>query len=154
MKLKYIQKYGKRYRVSLVFEGKTLQKSFYFSTNGGKNASLKLAIKWRNNELGKHGLLARLDARQWQERINQNNPSVVIGVFRMLLKDQAYWVGHFSINGRQIKEVFSTEKFGEKGAFQLACKKRYQQRGTLRVINVGLCPCKPDSPYTVAETVD
>lgn len=134
----------KYYRVKIRVNKSILNKCFYFVKYGGKKKALDAAIKWRNVLLKKFGLEDRLNYKKSPDYFRQNKTNAIIGVYKTCTDGRYSWTAHVC-NGT--KRHFSIKVYGNKEAFIMACKVRYQYHGTLRVINKKLMPCKPTVPY-------
>lgn len=65
--------------------------------------------------------------------LRKDNSSGLVGVAKRKLSGVEYWVGFYNENGKQIAKYFSTKKFGEELAKQLAME--FRNTAILRIGN-------------------
>lgn len=135
-------------RVKITVKNEIICKIFLFDNFGGKQQTLKFAIKWRDNILKKNNLLDRLKTRRSCNMLT-NNITPLIGVFDAQNNGYPIWVASYSKNGVTLKKRFSILKHGNCKAFNLACEYRYNNCGLLRVNREDLLPCLPNYPYII-----
>lgn len=108
--------------VRVTFKGKVHSKFFSDKKNGGKDASLKMALTWRDNTRTKIG------KPQTDRHIVtvSNTPTGIVGV-RLDEKLQRYDVSWIKPGGGQGKTSVSIKKHGKEIAFKLAIQKREEK---------------------------
>ena len=117
------------------------------------NAVLVEAIAWRDDFLKKHNKLDLLENEYKHPNTRSpRNTSGVIGVERtksvkMYGVYEAY-TAKFMRDGKQVNRSFSINRYGECGAFLLACNKRFEHSGLLIITDLEAIPCLPDVDYT------
>lgn len=137
-KYKYIVKDGNSYRVRIRVGLDEYVKKYFLDIGD--------AIAWRNKQLVKYDLLDRLAFTKAPDYFKQTKRHPIIGVY----KNKATginWTAKVGPNDE--KRSFSINLYGNKKAFILACRARYEYAGKLRVINRAALPCRPDVPFTV-----
>jgi len=140
-------------------------KNFADGIYGGKNKAKKAAIAYRDKYLeetgqsyllekktvfssGIHGRIRKRDVR---------NQSGIIGIRHeikyQLAADGFYyenpiWRAEGCKEGQKWSKTFTIRKWGEKGAFKLACEARYEQHGILSLNGkISDLPCRPPVPF-------
>jgi hypothetical protein len=109
---------------------------------------LKKAIRWRNEQLKKHGLMDRLKFDKSPDYFKPKKRHPIIGVYIGKATGRN-WVAIAGPNEQ--KRSFSIHHYGNQKAFKLACRARYDYAGPLRVINAKAMPCKPGVPFILSE---
>ena len=118
----------------------------------GTLAEAKIAaIKVRDKYLKKNKvefLLTSHGLKNKKVRNAGNNTSGVTGVRVISLRGHDHWsCTYVKEDGKKSSKTYSIARYGNKEAFQMACKARHDSMGTLNVINMKLLPCKPSVPY-------
>lgn len=154
-KHKYISQVNNSYRVRFN-RNKIIICCKYFGIGkyANKQEALKAAIKYRDRELKRHGLLHRLKYTKTPDEYRANKKLACIGVY-FTTKVHAYgicsnWTARTMNNGVEVKRHFSINKYGYEKAFQMACKVRHKHSGPIRVISPKLLPEKPKVPYRLS----
>ena len=132
----------------------THSKLFSDGVQGSKTKALKAAIKFRNQlckDLGITELLKYKNIKPGPKNHNKRNASGIIGVSLDIAKRNGNinmsWTASYCINNKQIHRRFSIAKYSEKQAFRLACAKRYEYCGALKVYRGVKMPYKIIVPF-------
>jgi len=130
-------------------------KLFSDSKYGGKRKALLAAKKFRNAKYKSLGLEELLDKRiKTKVRRHSKNTSGIIGVRRNSYKrdNKIYeeWTAHGCKNYEPWRKAFSIDKYGERGAFILACRTRYKKQGNIQIVcKFNELPFRPNVPYVL-----
>lgn len=146
------------YQVRICYQSSNITHSKMFSDNpyGGKRKALKAAIQFRDQiakDLDIEHLLSipHASRKQIPRRSYKTNSSGIIGVnFIRDYKDNYenyYYAVKYQENKKQRSICFSIKRYGEKEAFKLACKIRYEHAGKLYIYKNFKFPCKIPVPY-------
>ena len=147
--VKYISKTEYSWRVKIAINQKQYFEYFCFNAYGGRKKAMIAAKIWRDAFLEMHGMIDRLDYIKSPDFYTSLDKAI-IGVFKSHTTTSVNWTARYAINGTEYKKHFSVNKYGERKAFQMACKIRHEQCGKLRLINRKLIPCLPKVPYKKA----
>lgn len=154
-KIKYIQRldfnYTHGWQVRLCYKSSRITHSKMFSDGvyGGKLKALREAKKWRDDLLKRLNLESYLSnpyRPQGPHRRNSKNRSGVIGVHFdcTTRKGNIYycWIASYQKDKKQTHTHFSINLYGDCGAFKMACKKRFEMSGPLKVYRDSDLPCR------------
>lgn len=121
-----------------------------------KSATMEAAREWRDQICDKHGI-TKADYRRrnkGHKMLNSSrNSSGVIGLRRMDYiargnRRNYAWVATYMHHGKQVSRYFAIRRYGEKGAFMMACRERYKHVGTLSLTRyLKDLPARPDVPF-------
>ena len=108
------------WRVSFRRRGKLYSKSFNDGVYGGSKHAQAAAIKWRDDQLQRLGILSIVE---FHKQKRSNNRSGVPGVYFGTKKGQpkGFWEANLRLkDGTRISKSFSVRLFGKKNAFARA----------------------------------
>lgn len=126
----------------------SLSKSFADSQYNGKDEALAAAKIWRDRRLLEH---QNDKYHVWHK--SKNNSSGFIGVTSESCG--MGWRATYTIDGKQRQRSFSIRLYGDCGAFQRACRVRFEAMGELcQVLESPNIPCEPDIPVVSCFTTD
>jgi len=135
---------------------KDMQSKFFSDSKySGKRKALLAAKKFRNAKYKSLGQGDLLDRKiKIKVRRHSKNTSGIIGVRRSSYKrdNKIYeeWAAHGCKNYELWRKAFSIAKHGERGAFILACRSRYEKQGTLQIVcKFNELPFRPNVPYVL-----
>lgn len=138
----------------IVPDGRQRNNKFFNKGKGTWKAALEKAIVWRDAYLKKHKAMHLLDKHQYRGKecipyVNSwRNISGVIGVhLSARTKPSGVYYGYTSVsmdNGKQVNKSYACDKYGDIGAFQLACIFRYKAAGIL-IVSKSVVKDLPDS---------
>lgn len=120
-------------------------RSFSFKHHGGKRHALAAAFLYRAHILKKLNRLEFIDQKRAPTQ-RGGQSTAIVGVYRAITDGYPSWAAAFTIKGKRKRRYYSINKYGEKGAFYLACVKRYAHAGTLIVVDKKALPCRPKMP--------
>lgn len=144
-----------RWSSSGIWENDTTSKLFSDSKYGGKRRALNAAKKFRDEKyksLKKEELLNNKLKRI--VRRHSRNTSGIIGVRNSYTIRGNYiyeeWTAFGYKDGKHWRKAYSINKYGDKGAFILACRARHRKQGTLQiVVRLKDLPYRPNVPYNL-----
>lgn len=132
---------GKGWRVSLKRRGAAIVRNFPDRKCGGRTKALDQAKRYRDEMLRKHPPITRAE---FAETLRKNNTSGVPGVSLIRYsyalangkkREALYWEAIWPTEpGRSERKRFSVARFGQRGAFQLACTARREGIAAVRGI--------------------
>jgi len=143
---KYIMQTDRCWRVKIKRGEFRTSKQFDYLKYAGIDRALKAAIIWRDWIIESQGLLLMddyIDIDRSPNLVSKTITQPIIGVSLNRLS----WRARFHRDKRQIIAHFFIATHGNVGAFQMACKARYENSGTLVVLNKQLMPARPKSPF-------
>lgn len=134
-------KYGYYQLVVLKRDGRVFQKKFFESRCNGEQATLKLALAWRDTIIAEHAPISMV---RFCAIVRSNNTSGVAGVTRQIKKQRRKngnvyqypcWDAAIPLgNGKHRYRSFMISKYGEEGAKQRAIEARQQGLADLQNI--------------------
>ncbi|MFT7528819.1 MAG: hypothetical protein ACI9LY_003985 [Arenicella sp.] len=149
------------WRVSLIRLGKRHVKNFTDKKCGSRDAALQKAISFRDEILVKHPPISR---RQFCDAQRRNNKTGITGVYTYsksyslkdgTTKETWYWEANWPNEvGESLSKSFSTKRYGEELAKQMAIRARNQ--GLQTVQGTFWAALRGDVPlisYTIEEPV-
>lgn len=122
-----INEYATKWIVIVKRNGKSLAKSFAFSTHGGRSAALAQAQAWRDEQIHAHPTPTR---RELAQKVKRNNTSGTPGVRCDRGPDgrPRRWVAHTQIApGEVLTKSFGVKRYGYEQAQQMAIAERHRQ---------------------------
>jgi len=131
------------------------QVMFAFKDYDGNRKAKQAAIAYRDKYLKKHKMLYILTLKRRslnvKHRCSPNNKTGVIGITDasvyhtsgLFQTYRATW----SKNRKLYSKSFAVTFWGKKEAFLMACRTRFEHKGTLIITNKKKLVCLPDVPY-------
>ena len=119
---------------------------FYDNSYGSQKLALEAALAARDKYLRENKLLKLLERQNNKNIVRRsvNNSSGIIGVYRT---KRNTWNTQYYENSKKKVVGFSIKEYNNCGAFQRACKERFQKCGELiRTKVISDLPCKPSVP--------
>lgn len=113
---------GARAHVSLIRQGRVIQRNFHELNLGGAQAVLLIATAYRDAIMR---LLPPQTQRQRSSTPNRRlTASGIPGVIRTENRGSAYWIGMFCPGGKKRSKTFSVKRYGEAQAKAMAIEAR------------------------------
>ncbi len=139
-KNKFIHRVAKGWQVRMKTPDGGDHSKWFGDTHFGSNKkALQRAVKYRNSVMKQYNI--PLDHSRPQPR--QSSSKTTTGIVGISYFNNT-WKAHYynAVEGKQQNKQFSTTKYGECEAFEMACRYRYEKCGKLRVYSGFTFPCK------------
>lgn len=149
--MKYIHELDAAYRVRVKHKNLVFCQYFNFHKYGDKELALDAAVSYRKRLLIKFGMIDSLFFGRSPD-LNQsatNKPCIGIYKTHTVQRGKIFynWTARSQIDYISTKKHYSIAKYGNKRAFLLACKHRFDTVGKIVILNKKLLPCRVPNAY-------
>ncbi len=126
------------------------QSEFRIKEYGSETAAKNAAVERRDQYLKKNNAMHLLTAPANygpSDLEKKRSLTGVRGVTIIRARGTLYYIATYYSNRIMTTRRYSQKKHGKKGAFLLACRARYEAKGTLQIINKRKLICPPGVPF-------